>query len=796
LKLDDTDNTSLSGYSVLSDTEITGAVLPPGVKAGTYNLLAANSGGANSVSGVKLTVTGLAPTVSGTTPVSGSNLAAKTITINGTKFFGGSANSDVKGIRLADANNTQVAAYSVLSDTQIGAIIPAGIKAGSYDIRVTTGSGSNTTSAQKYIVTTVLPVLTSVNAAWGGNTGPVTVTITGSGFLGGTVNADIRQIRITDTNNIQASGWLVINDSLVRNVVIPQGAAAGTWQIKVTTGGGESTSAIAFTVKQGPRVDALSPASGKNTGQTMMDILGLGFFGGTGSNNVTSIRLTDTAGTSLTGYTVIGDGYLSGSVVQAKLVSGTYDVRVTTSIGTNLTRAAKFVVEPADKPKVDNVFPTEIFNNGTQAISVRGSGFYGGTMLPDTISVYLDDVQVAERPGYSGPDFSPYAVASDTALNSLIIPPGITPGTYNVRVVTDAGVNDTSVVKLVIKYPPVLVTDLTPFSGLNNANTTISITGSGFYGGGSSGQITSIAMDDPGATAITAYSVVSDTLIEEAVIPSGLSSGRYNIKVVALSGSNVTSTVKFDVLLNHLVANTITTTEGITLTIPANTFTQDTAVIVSSTLSSTQLVSLADGTVNKDCKVRKEFKSLVREFTATNGAVITTGMKVTIIMYYGSTGINDPVLEKDFRIAFLNSNNRWEILPGVQTVDMVNKLIIAETTHFSFFRAVQKIGQSGSLNDVVVYPNPADLGTAAGGTVKFKNLTYNPTITIYTVSGEEVIKLEPNKVYSGNTVNDGVSGLAEWDGSNTGGEKVARGLYMFIIKDEAGERKIGKLVIK
>ena len=69
--------------------------------------------------------------------------------------------------------------------------------------------------------------------------------------------------------------------------------------------------------------------------------------------------------------------------------------------------------------------------------------------------------------------------------------------------------------------------------------------------------------------------------------------------------------------------------------------------------------------------------------------------------------------------------------------------------------------------------------------------TAQPTINIYTLIGERVVSIPPGT--AGATVNDGTSGLAEWDGTNDRGNRVARGTYLYVITDPTGGRKKGKI---
>ena len=83
----------------------------------------------------------------------------------------------------------------------------------------------------------------------------------------------------------------------------------------------------------------------------------------------------------------------------------------------------------------------------------------------------------------------------------------------------------------------------------------------------------------------------------------------------------------------------------------------------------------------------------------------------------------------------------------------------------------------------LVYPNPwrGDRHVSRG--ITFSNLSPGSTIRIFTTSGRQAKELTS----SGPSV--------DWDRTNTVGEKVASGVYLFFIKDAAGHTARGKLAI-
>lgn len=82
-----------------------------------------------------------------------------------------------------------------------------------------------------------------------------------------------------------------------------------------------------------------------------------------------------------------------------------------------------------------------------------------------------------------------------------------------------------------------------------------------------------------------------------------------------------------------------------------------------------------------------------------------------------------------------------------------------------------------NLESVIVYPNPY----YGQKHIYFANLTQGDTIKIFTIAGELVkeIKVE--------------SSPQSWDVRNDVGKEVASGIYIYLIKDTQGNKKVGKL---
>jgi hypothetical protein len=87
------------------------------------------------------------------------------------------------------------------------------------------------------------------------------------------------------------------------------------------------------------------------------------------------------------------------------------------------------------------------------------------------------------------------------------------------------------------------------------------------------------------------------------------------------------------------------------------------------------------------------------------------------------------------------------------------------------------------LSTVRVFPNPWRADKHGGLSITFDNLTVNTTINIFTVSGHWIKTLPTS------------SSSVTWDLTNDSGEKVASGLYVYLIKDDQGQKKTGQLAI-
>jgi len=90
---------------------------------------------------------------------------------------------------------------------------------------------------------------------------------------------------------------------------------------------------------------------------------------------------------------------------------------------------------------------------------------------------------------------------------------------------------------------------------------------------------------------------------------------------------------------------------------------------------------------------------------------------------------------------------------------------------------------------IIVYPNPCY--PSKGQKVTIANIPLSSKVYIYTISGELVRILDD----ATEIVSEGGSVTATWDLRNDAGEKVAQGIYIYLVPEAAGDRRTGKIAI-
>ncbi len=471
------DGTSATSFSVISDAEIS-AVVPAGTGSVTVTVTA-TGGDSNGVAYAYVP----APTLASVVPDSGPETGGNTVILTGTGFTGTTA--------VTFGGNTAVS-FTVVSDAQITAVVPAGT--GSANVAVTTAGGVSSPMAYTYVPA---PTLASVVPDSGPETGGNTVTLTGTNFTGTTaVNFGLSP----------APSFTVVSDTELR-VVVP--ARTGTAAVTVTAIGGTSNGVL-YTYVPAPSLASVDADSGPDTGGNTVTLTGAGF---TGASAV------DFGGTAAVSFTVVSDTEISAV---APAGTGTATVRVTTPGGDSNGVSYTYVPAPALAAVVPDSGPETGGNTailiGTDLIGTTAVLFDGRPAVSFTV---LSDTEIsAVIP--ADPDAAAVASArTGTAAATAVAAASVSPAA--VTVTNAAGISNPVI--YVYVAPPTLVS-VVPDSGPEDGGNTVVLTGTGF---------TDATAVNFGVTPAVSFAVVSDTEIT-AVAPAR--TGAAAVTVTATGGTS------------------------------------------------------------------------------------------------------------------------------------------------------------------------------------------------------------------------------------------------------------------
>ncbi|KAA5546542.1 IPT/TIG domain-containing protein [Adhaeribacter rhizoryzae] len=305
---DVTFNGTAASFVINNDGQITTTV-PAGASSGAINVSNAKS----SVNGPTFTVVSQpAPTISGFTPASGP--IGQTVIITGTDFTGATS------VKF----NAVPAAYTVNSNTQITATVPASATTGSITI---TTSGGTVASANNFNVL-LLPEIHAISPDFG-SVGDI-ITITGINFTGAT--------DVSFSNGLPAAYEVNSDGEIIAEV--PVGAVTGP--ISITTTGGTATSETFTIVVSAPFISEVTPSAAM-AGE-IITITGVNFSG------ATDVRFNG----EIAAYEVISDGEIIAEVPTG-VAAGPVVVTVTTT-GSTANNETFTLVVPA--PAITSISPS------------------------------------------------------------------------------------------------------------------------------------------------------------------------------------------------------------------------------------------------------------------------------------------------------------------------------------------------------------------------------------------------------------------------------------------------------
>ncbi len=454
--------------TVISSGELV-ATAPAGT--GTVDVTVTTPGGTSGLSSADQFTYVPAPAVTGLSPAGGPEAGGNVVTITGTGLAGATA---------VAFGGTSGAHFTVVSDDQIIATVPAGT--GTVDVTVTTTAGTSTAGPGDRYTYLPAPTVSSVGPSSGPAAGGTSVAITGTGFTGATVV----------TFGGQAAVFTV---GSATGITATAPAGTGTVDVVVTTLGGASaiTAADRYTYVAPPRpvVTSLSQSSGPTAGGTAITITGSGFTG------TTAVTFGSRAAT----YTVTSDTEITATVPAG---TGTVDVSVTSPGGTSATGSADRY-RYFGLPTVTGLSPSAAPAPGGGVVTITGTGFTTFTWV-----------------SFNGRIATGVTQLSATAVTA-VVPPGS--GTVNVSVFTAGGFSPPTPANLFTYLSPPAVTLVSPNSGPTSGGTAVTVFGTGLAG------VTAVTFGSTPAT----YAVVSSTQLV-ATAPPG--TGTVDVTVTTPTGTS------------------------------------------------------------------------------------------------------------------------------------------------------------------------------------------------------------------------------------------------------------------
>ena len=346
-------------FTVYSDNLID-AASPPGVNGSVVDVTVTNPGGSSATSTNDEYTYGATatPVVSIIKPAGGPGGTSVLITGSGL-----SAASAVHfGTTSISAKN-----WSVLGDTLIQAMAPAGTVGSVVDVTVTSPGGTSATSMadQFTFAVTPAPIVTIVSPNSGSSAGGTTAYVTGSGLTGAsTVNF----------GPSAGTSLVVISDTLIQ-VVGPAGS--GSVDVRVVGLGGTSAvntgDVFTYVATGPPAVSGVSPNFGPIAGGTSVTITGTNLTGATAVHfgTVAATVTSSTAGQVLT-------------TSPAASGPGTVDVTVTTPAGTSAVTGVDQFTYGNTMSKVSTQQYHLAGSDGASWVDMDASGNLTLTIIPAT----------------------------------------------------------------------------------------------------------------------------------------------------------------------------------------------------------------------------------------------------------------------------------------------------------------------------------------------------------------------------------------------------------------------------
>ena len=457
-------------------------------------------------------------------PSNGINNENMDCVINGENFLTG---MDMR-LQKQDQPNINAANLAVQGNNQLTARFNlVGAATGYWDLYVATvttlGSCWNLHPSMFTVNTIIINSITPITVLNGGIS---SATIIGTNLVYGST------VTLTKAGqpSIAASNINYINPAQLSCDFNLTSIATGYWNVTVTS------NSIVYSLPNALQVDTIKilGVNPPDTGNNLPVVLTV-----TGQNLVvgTTLKLVQAGQSDINAanINVVNATQLTGLVDLTGAATGYWDVVITSGVmASTLTNGFMLSTN-----KINNIAPTQEWNNKTVNVTVNGEGIVPGTVVALT--------KAAETSVYA----SNLLYVSTGQLTGVIDLSGLTTGYWNV-VITSAGMNSTLVNGFLVRT--IKAESIDPATAVNNAPVNITLSGADLVFG------TILQLTKSGQSAISASSISGNaTQMTGSFDLTGVATGYWNV-VITSGAATSTLTNAFAVSTMRAVSVTPTLT--------------------------------------------------------------------------------------------------------------------------------------------------------------------------------------------------------------------------------------------
>ncbi|HTY14528.1 MAG TPA: PKD domain-containing protein [Methanoregulaceae archaeon] len=457
-----------TGPMSITPTQIQCTFNLTGNPAGPYNVTVDESGNASNNATLPngFTVFAPPPALLTITPQTGSNdvsLPPLSVVLNGTGLL---VPGSVVNLSRLSTNITAAGLTLNPNGTVSGTFNLAGAANGTWSVTWMNYDG-NVSNGLPFTITNPPPGISNVTPATGINTNPNQgIVINGSNFITGASASFTKGITTIPFANSPS----VINPGQINAGLNLVGMPVGPYDLTITNPDSENVTLVtAFRVlyPAAPAVTGIVPNTGNNGGPVTVNISGSDFQPGLSAN------LTRPSHANITGtINSVNPGLINCTFPILGQDTGLWNVVVVNNDSQSSNTNIQFnITNP--KPVVTSITPANGSNtNPALSVQIVGTGFIDSLTIPVVALTKGSEVIYGQN----------VVVADGTHIGCLLNLTGHTAQSYNVTVMNtaDGQTSDPLVDGFLVTQLAPTVTGINPQTGQNDANTTATMSGTGF----------------------------------------------------------------------------------------------------------------------------------------------------------------------------------------------------------------------------------------------------------------------------------------------------------------------------